>query len=75
VIDFDEHSRTIDVRLIPGDPHARGYTAGMLHDQLYLIGPNVGTVMPVFDFGSSQKSGWPQLMRMTEDGQRVWKRV
>ena len=26
---------TIDVRLIPGDPLARAYTAGMLDDKLY----------------------------------------
>lgn len=43
----------------------------MLDDQLYLIDPNVGTATPVFDFGSIQKGGWPQLMRMTEDGQRL----
>jgi hypothetical protein len=63
---------TIDVRLIPGDPHARGYTAGMLDDQLYLIDPNAGTAASVFDFRSIQKSGWPQLMRMTRDGTRLF---
>jgi hypothetical protein len=63
---------TIDVRLIPGDPHARGYTAGMLDDQLYLIDPNAGTAASVFDFGSIQKGGWPQLMRMTQDGTRLF---
>jgi selenium-binding protein 1 len=63
---------TIDVRLIPGDAQSRGYTAGMLDDQLYLIDPNAGTAAPVFDFSSIQKGGWPQLMRMTEDGQRLF---
>jgi len=63
---------TIDVRLIPGDPHARGYTAGMLDDQLYLIDPYAGTATSVFDFGSIQKGGWPQLMRMTNDGRRLF---
>ena len=57
---------------IPDDPHARGYTAGMLHDQLYLIDPYAGTATSVFDFGSIQKGGWPQLMRMTEDGRRLF---
>ncbi len=63
---------TIDVRLIPGDPLDRGYTAGMLDDQLYLIDPNAGTATPVFDFGSIQKGGWPQLMRVTADGRRLF---
>lgn len=63
---------TIDVKLIPGDPLARGYTAGMLDDQLYIIDPYAGTATSVFDFGSIQKGGWPQLMRMTEDGTRLF---
>lgn len=63
---------TIDVRLIPGDRLARGYTAGMLDDRLYLIDPNEGTATPVFDFSSIEKGGWPQLMRMTEDGTRLF---
>jgi 56kDa selenium binding protein (SBP56) len=63
---------TIDVRLIPGDSHARGYTAGMLDDQLYLIDPSAGTATSVFNFGSIQKEGWPQLMRITEDGKRMF---
>src|SRR5207253_2309103 len=63
---------TIDVRLIPGDRRARGYTAGMIDDRLYLIDTNAGTAKSVFDFGSIQKAGWPQLMRMTEDGKRLF---
>jgi len=63
---------TIDVRLIPGDSQGRGYTAGMLDDQLYLIDPYAGTATAVFDFGSIQKGGWPQLMRMTHDGTRLF---
>src|SRR6266850_3279450 len=63
---------TIDVRLIPGDSQGRGYTAGMLDDQLYLIDSYAGTATAVFDFGSIQKGGWPQLMRMTHDGTRLF---
>jgi hypothetical protein len=63
---------TIDVRLIPGDLHARGYTAGMLDDRLYLIDPSAGTATSVFDFSSIQKEGWPQLMRITGDGRRMF---
>jgi len=62
---------TIDVKLIPGDPAQRGYTAGMLDDQLYLLNTRHGAARPVFDFASIAKGGWPQLMRMTRDGSRL----
>ncbi len=63
---------TIDIRLIPGDPQKRGYTAGMGADALYLIDTQEGTSKAVFDFGSLSKGGWPQLMRMTRDGRRLF---
>ena len=63
---------TIDVKLIPGDSEGRAYTAGMLDDNLYLVDTHHGTAMPVFDFGSIAKGGWPQLMRMTRDGRRLF---
>lgn len=63
---------TIDVRLIPGDPKARAYTAGMIDDQLYLIDTEEGTATKVFDFATVAKGGWPQLMRMTRDGKRLF---
>jgi hypothetical protein len=56
------------VRLIPGDSKARGYTAGMLDDQLYLVDPYAGTATSVFHFDSIAKGGWPQLMRITTTG-------
>lgn len=71
-IEIPHAGGTIDVRLIPGDRHAHGYTAGMLDDTLYLIDPYAGTATPVFDFTSIAKGGWPQLMRMTNDGQRLF---
>src|SRR5947207_907161 len=43
---------TIDVKLIPNDPHVRAYTAGMLDDKLYLVDTAAGTATPVFDFKS-----------------------
>src|SRR5215468_698925 len=43
---------TIDVKLIPGDPHQRGFTAGMLDDHLYLFNARSGSVRSVFDFSS-----------------------
>jgi selenium-binding protein 1 len=65
-------SGTIDVKLIGHDPRGRAYTAGMTDDQLYLIDTRRGTARAVFDFGSVAKGGWPQLMRMTEDGDRLF---
>jgi 56kDa selenium binding protein (SBP56) len=63
---------TIDVRLIPGDPGRRAYTAGMGADALYLIDTRQGTASAVFDFSALGKGGWPQLMRMTHDGRRLF---
>ena len=63
---------TIDVKLIPDDPHARAYTAGMLNDQLYLVDTQQGTARAVFDFASISKGGWPQLMRITSDARRLF---
>jgi selenium-binding protein 1 len=63
---------TIDVKLIPGDPAERGYTAGMLDDHLYLLNTRHGTARAVFDFSSIAKGGWPQLMRMTRDATRLF---
>ena len=63
---------TIDVRLIPGDRGRRAYTAGMLDDKLYLIDTDAGIAKPVFDFSTIAKGGWPQLMRTTADGKRLF---
>ncbi|MGH8004137.1 MAG: selenium-binding protein SBP56-related protein, partial [Limisphaerales bacterium] len=63
---------TIDVRLIPGDPKKRAYTAGMADDQLYLIDTEAAAAKAVFDFGIVAKGGWPQLMRVTQDGKRLF---
>ena len=63
---------TIDVKLIPGDERARAYTAGMIDDHLYLIDTVRGTAQAVFDFSTIATGGWPQLMRMTSDGKRLF---
>lgn len=63
---------TIDVKLIPEDERARAYTAGMIDDQLYLVDTERGTATAVFDFSTIAKGGWPQLMRMTRDGKRLF---
>jgi selenium-binding protein 1 len=63
---------TIDVKLIPGDRHARAYTAGMIDDKLYLVDTRAGSARAVFDFANIEKGGWPQLIRMTADGSRMF---
>ena len=63
---------TIDVKLIPGDPHQRAFTAGMADDHLYLVNTNNGSAESVFDFSTIAPGGFPQLMRMTEDGTRLF---
>ena len=63
---------TIDVKLIPDDNQARAYTAGMADDKLYLIDTDKGTARAVFDFGTIAPGGFPQLMRMTKDGKRLF---
>jgi selenium-binding protein 1 len=71
-IDIPGAGGTIDVRLIPGDPHARAFTAGMLDDRLYLVETRAGSARPVFDFATIAKGGWPQLIRMNADGTRLF---
>jgi len=71
-IEIPNAGGTIDVKLIPGDRHERGYTAGMLDDKLYLLDTRRGTAQPVFDFATISKGGWPQLMQVTRDGKRLF---
>jgi len=71
-IDMPGAGGTIDVRLIPGDSKMRGYTAGMASDRLYLVDTRQGTAKDVFDSSSIAKGGWPQLMRMTRNGRRLF---
>ena len=71
-ISIPQPSGTIDVKLIPGDDKGRAFTAGMLDDQLYLIDTRRGTATSVFNFATIAPGGWPQLMRMTRDGKRLF---
>ena len=44
----------------------------MIDDKLYLLDTERGTANPIFDFATIAKGGWPQLMRMTRDGKRLF---
>jgi selenium-binding protein 1 len=44
----------------------------MADDKLYLLDTRGGTATPVFDFSAIARGGWPQLMRMTRDGKRLF---
>ena len=44
----------------------------MTDDTLYLIDTRRGRARGVFDFGTIAKGGWPQLMRTTRDGRRLF---
>jgi selenium-binding protein 1 len=39
---------------------------------LYLVDPHAGQARPVFDFSTISRGGWPQLIRMTADGTRMF---
>src|SRR5207237_3382132 len=67
-----EPAGTIDVKLIAEDPKERAYTAGMTDDRLYLLDTRRGRAAPFFDFSTIAPGGWPQLMRMTRDGTRLF---
>ena len=44
----------------------------MLDDKRYLIDTRHGTTKSLFDFASIAAGGWPQLMRVTHDGSRLF---
>jgi selenium-binding protein 1 len=71
-VTLPQASGSIDIRLIPNDPKKRAYTAGMTDDTLYLVDTMRGTARAVFDFRTIASGGWPQLMRMTRDGRRLF---
>ena len=69
---------TMDVRLIPGDPHGRAFTAGMFDGHMYLIDTLRGTAKPVFDLDTliphipvPVRGGMTQILAMPESGDRL----
>ena len=69
---------TMDVKLIPGDPQGRGYTAGMFDGLVYLLDTAAGTATEVFDCETivphievPVRGGMTQLLAMPESGDRL----
>jgi selenium-binding protein 1 len=69
---------TMDVRLIPGDPLGRAYTAGMFDGFVYLIDTHAGTAAKVFDCETivphievPVRGGMTQILAMPDSGDRL----
>ncbi len=69
---------TMDVKMLPKDPHGYGYTSGMFDGHIYLIDPYRGTGESVFDLStvkphvdSSTPGGMGQIMATPQSGDRL----
>jgi selenium-binding protein 1 len=69
---------TMDVKLIPGDPRGRAFTAGMFDGFVYLVDTEDGTARAVFDCETivphvpvPVRGGMTQLMAMPRSGDRL----
>ncbi|HXN89783.1 MAG TPA: hypothetical protein VN890_10635, partial [Methylocella sp.] len=62
---------TMDVKLIPGDPLGRGYTAGMFNGIAYFINPGRGTFKQAFDFETIAHNSMPQILALPKSGDRL----
>jgi hypothetical protein len=69
---------TMDVRLIPGDPQGRAFTAGMFDGHVYLVDTMQGTWSNVFDCETivphvevPVRGGMTQILAMPESGDRL----
>ena len=69
---------TMDVKMLPKDPHGYGYTSGMFDGHIYLIDPERGTGTPVFDLSTVKPhvdtpvpGGMGQIMATPQSGDRL----
>ncbi len=69
---------TMDVKLIPGDPQGRAFTAGMFDGLVYLVNTREGTAHAVFDCEDivphievQVRGGMVQLLAMPRSGDRL----
>lgn len=77
-VQIPEAIGTMDVRLIPGDPQGRAFTAGMFDGHVYLIDTLRGTAKQVFDnativphFEVPVRGGMTQILAMPKSGDRL----
>jgi hypothetical protein len=69
---------TMDVKMLPNDPHGYGYTSGMFDGHIYLINPERDTGTPVFDLSTVKPhvdtpvpGGMGQIMATPQSGDRL----
>ncbi|HEY2016656.1 MAG TPA: selenium-binding protein SBP56-related protein [Bryobacteraceae bacterium] len=69
---------TMDVKMLPRDPHGIGYTAGMFDGHIYVIDPGKGTGSPAFDLSTVQPhvdtplpGGMGQILATPKSGDRL----
>ena len=74
----DPAQGTMDVKMLPHDPHGYGYTAGMFDGYIYLINPERDTGTPVFNLSAvrphvdtPEPGGMPQIMAVPQCGDRL----
>jgi selenium-binding protein 1 len=77
-VDIPGAPGTMDVKLIPGDPKGRAFTAGMFDGLVYLVDTLNGTAKVVFDCENivphievDVRGGMTQLLAMPNSGDRL----
>jgi hypothetical protein len=69
---------TMDVKMLPGDPHGIAYVAGMFDGHIYMIDPKTGTGTAAFDCDTVQPhvdtsvtGGMGQILATPKSGDRL----
>lgn len=77
-VQLPEALGSMDVKLIPGDPHGRAVTANMFSGLVYTVDPTDGSVVQSFDCEDivphvevPVRGGMVQLLAMPESGDRL----
>src|SRR5512143_2555856 len=78
-VQIPEAIGTMDVKLIPGDPLGRAFTAGMFDGHVYLVDTANGTALSVFDCETilphvevPVPGGMTQLLQINKSGDRLF---
>jgi hypothetical protein len=73
-----DQAGTMDVKLIPGDPHGRAVTANMFTGLVYTVDPTDGSFVQAFDCTTIRprievpiRGGMTQLLAMPRSGRRL----